>query len=96
LNHAFCLLKITYLKGARHVMTACEFALFDCAIAKRGRVRRWSVSDNLGTVLLLETERTRPAAQYMAARAMFQLLLTTRIEAVRAGPEAERPDHLSI
>lgn len=53
-----------------------DFALFDISICRRGRTWRWFVSDRCGSPLLAGDERSRTAAQYMAARAMFQLLLT--------------------
>lgn len=57
-------------------MTVGDFAVFDLWIQRRGRGWRWSVSAPGGDVLLVGSERSRPAAQYMAARAVFQLLLT--------------------
>lgn len=56
-------------------MTVSEFALFDWAFTRRGRVWRWSVSDRSGNLLLVGSERSRSAARYVAARAVFQLLL---------------------
>lgn len=53
-----------------------EFELFDCVVSRRGRAWRWSISDERGTIVLSGSERNRSAARYMAARAMFQLLLT--------------------
>jgi len=53
-----------------------DFALFDHSICRRGRSWRWSVSDRSGSPLLAGDERSRSAAQYMAARAIFQLLST--------------------
>lgn len=53
-----------------------DFTLFDLSICRRGRAWRWSVFDQSGKLLFVGDERGRSAAQYMAARAMFQLLLT--------------------
>jgi hypothetical protein len=38
---------------------------------------QWSVSDHSGKVAMFGREISRPAARYKAARALFQLLLTT-------------------
>ncbi|RZM94005.1 hypothetical protein CWO91_39715 [Bradyrhizobium genosp. SA-3] len=57
-------------------MTSADFALFEFSISRRGRTWRWSVSDQCGNLLLAGNERSRPGAQYMAARAIFQFLLT--------------------
>jgi hypothetical protein len=43
---------------------------------QRGEDRMWSVPSLSGNLLLVGGERSRPAAHYMAARTMFQLLLT--------------------
>ena len=53
-----------------------EFALFDCKIRRRGRTWRWRVVSEWDEAVMHGTETSRPAAQYKAARAMFQLMLT--------------------
>ena len=62
--------------GAGHAMAADEFAFFECKITKRSRVWRWSVSDQSAILIMTGVERTNAEAQYKAARAIFQLLLT--------------------
>jgi hypothetical protein len=57
-------------------MTADEFARFDCVITKRGRVWRWAVSDQAGSLVMAGAGSSRLEAKYLAARAIFQLLLT--------------------
>lgn len=57
-------------------MIAGDFALFDLSIYRRARAWRWSVMDRSGAPVLTGSERSKSAAQYMAARAVFQLLLT--------------------
>jgi hypothetical protein len=57
-------------------MSDLDFPLFDSAITRRGRAWRWCVSGEAGKIVLQGAERSRPAAQYMAARATFLLLLT--------------------
>jgi len=57
-------------------MSDVEFPLFDSSITRHGRAWHWCVSGEAGEVVLQGMERSRPAAQYMAARATFLLLLT--------------------
>ncbi|OKO73682.1 hypothetical protein AC630_27930 [Bradyrhizobium sp. AS23.2] len=69
-------LKMTCFEARGISMAVSEFVLFDRVVTKHGRTWRWSISDQLGRLLLAGTERSKSAAHYMAARAMFQLLLT--------------------
>lgn len=39
----------------------------------------WSVCDSNGKAIVVGRERSRPAARYQAARALFELLLSTRL-----------------
>jgi hypothetical protein len=57
-------------------MSDVDLPLFDSSITRRGRAWRWCVSGEAGEIVLQGMERSRPAAQYMAARATFLLLLT--------------------
>ena len=57
-------------------MSDADFLLFDSSITRRGRAWRWCVFSEAGEIVLQGIERSRPAAQYRAARATFSLLLT--------------------
>ena len=58
----------------------CKFAVFEVVLEKRDRKRwRWRVSATDGRVIMIGSERSRPAAKYHADRALFQLLLTAPI-----------------
>ena len=77
-------------------MTVGDFALFDLWIRRRGRGWRWSVSTPSGNLLLVGSERSRSAARYMAARAVFQLLLTAPYRnGMRSKEASARGVHLS-
>jgi len=58
-------------------MATHEFAIFETALNKRGRAWRWCVCTIEGSVVMHGSERSRPAAQYRANRAVFLLLLTS-------------------
>ena len=51
-------------------MIAGDLPIFDLSIYRRGRAWRWSVIDRSGISVLTGCERSRPAARYMAARAI--------------------------
>src|SRR4051794_13672302 len=78
-------------------MLAGDFARFDFSICRRGRAWRWSVLDGSGISVLTGSERSRPAAQYMATRAVFLLLSTApyrnRISAVAESSTGKRAEH---
>ena len=57
-------------------MSELDFPVFDSSITRHGRGWRWCVSGAAGEIVLQGTERSRVAAQYVAARATFLLLLT--------------------
>lgn len=70
-------------------MLAGDFALFDLSVYRRSRGRGrgwgWSVVDRYGNPVLTGSERSRTAAQYVAARVVFQLLLTAPYRNIRLG-----------
>jgi hypothetical protein len=53
-----------------------EFALFEMALNKRGRLWRWHICTIAGAVVMRGSERNRRAAKYQADRALFMLLLS--------------------
>ncbi|MGM4872776.1 hypothetical protein AB7645_16310 [Bradyrhizobium sp. 956_D2_N1_5] len=79
LAHLKFLSNVAILGGrfwSMRLMSDVDFPVFDSSITRRGRGWRWCVSGEAGKIVLQGTERSRPAAQYMAARATFLLLLT--------------------
>ena len=51
--------------------------LFEIAIAQKRMRWEWSVRDRNGKVVMAGREKSRAAARYHSARALFLLLLTT-------------------
>jgi hypothetical protein len=51
--------------------------MFDMAITRKWSRWNWTVSDHTGRVVAFGWEFSRSEAAYKAARALFQLLLTT-------------------
>jgi hypothetical protein len=51
--------------------------MFDMIINRKRVWWEWAVCDAAGTPIIFGRELSRPAARYKAARALFQLLLTT-------------------
>ena len=58
-------------------MLAHEYSTFQIALTRRGRAWKWCVCTIEGNVVMLGSERSRPAARYNANRALFLLLLTS-------------------
>jgi hypothetical protein len=57
---------------------SCHFQSFNIAIRRRSRSWWWTVFDEAGAALIRGRERSRAAARYRSARALFILLLHTR------------------
>ena len=51
------------------------FSNFDVALRRRGRTWEWFVRTSEGHVAMRGREKSHAAAQYEAAKALFQLLL---------------------
>jgi len=51
--------------------------MFEMAITRKWSRWNWTVSDHTGKVVAFGREFSRSEAAYKAARALFQLLLTT-------------------
>ena len=59
--------------------------MFDVIISKRGRSRwEWRVRDRFGKVIMQGGEKSRYAARYESARALFLLLLAVPRPSVAA------------
>jgi hypothetical protein len=56
-------------------MTSDQFQAFDVVLKQRRRIWLWFVSTTEGDIIIEGSEKSRPAAQYKANRALFQLLL---------------------
>ena len=61
-------------RSAYHAMTE-GFSDFDVVLRRRGRTWKWFVRTSEGHVAMQGREKSRAAAQYEAAKALFQLLL---------------------
>jgi hypothetical protein len=57
-------------------MPDSQFPVFEVVLERRGRKWNWRVRTSTGDVLLQGSERSRPAANYKADRALFLLLLS--------------------
>ena len=53
-----------------------QFPVFEVALEMRRRRWEWRVSTSKGDVVMQGSESSRPAANYKANRALFQLLLS--------------------
>ena len=56
-------------------MTFDQFQAFDVVLKQRRRIWLWFVSTTEGDIIIEGSGKSRPAAQYKANRALFQLLL---------------------
>lgn len=66
-------------------MKCVEYAFFESSISRRRRTWRWIILDSAGSILMSGEERSRPEAQYKAARATLQLLLTAPYRRLATG-----------
>jgi hypothetical protein len=53
--------------------------MYEMTISRRWARWEWSVCDSTGKAIVTGWEMSRPAARYKAARALFELLLSSRL-----------------
>ena len=63
-----------------------QFPVFDVIVTRRGEAWHWRVCTAGGVVVMQGAERSRPAAQYKADRALFLQLLWAPYRLTRRHP----------